>query len=288
VPSNDLHRDGTALEDSLDRAAAVLTRPVRVAEPPLRSLGTFERPSVDARVWGDHVRYARRRDQATKDRLVHHYLPYVRSLAARSFRNREPLDDLQQVAIEGFLVALDRFRPERRRPFVAYAGPTITGMIKHHYRDAGWSVRVPRWVHDLALPVRRAREMLEQDLGRAPSDAEIADLLDLDVQQVQATRRADRARNTASIDAVDTWADERPLVDQLREHDHRYDLIDNWTAVAQMVRTLPAEDRELLRLYYVENLSQAAIAARRGVSQMQVSRLLGGIVRRLRSHLAEA
>jgi RNA polymerase sigma-B factor len=288
VPSNDLHRAGEALETSLERAAAVLTRPVQVADLPLCSVGAVERPSVDAAVWRDHVRYARRHDRATRDRLMHHYLPYARRLAARSFRNREPLDDLQQVATEGLLVALDRFRPDRRRPFVAYAGPTITGMIKHHYRDTGWSVRVPRWVHELAVPVRRAEEMLEQDLGHTPSDAEIADLLDLDVQQVQATRRADRARTTASIDAVDVGGNDRPLVDQLREHDHRYDLVDNWTAVAQMVRMLPAEDRELLRLYYVENLSQARIAAQRGVSQMQISRLLGGIVRRLRSHLAEA
>jgi RNA polymerase sigma-B factor len=277
-----------ALDGTLVRASAILTRPRLIAELPLHSLGQIERPSVDADLWRSHVRYARRRDTATRDLLVHHYLPYARKLAARSFRHREPLDDLLQVATEGLLVALERFQPERRRPFVAYASPTISGMIKHHYRDSGWSVRVPRWVHDLALPIRRAEEMLEQDLGHSPTDDEIADLLDLDVQQVRATRRADRARTPTSIDSVAHAADDRPLVDELRHHDNRYDLVDNWTAVAQTVRLLPAEDRELLHLYYVENLSQAKIAARRGVSQMQISRLLGGIVRRLRSHLVEA
>jgi RNA polymerase sigma-B factor len=276
------------LEASLDRAFAVLTRPAHQSDLPLPSLGSVSRPSVDAPLWRDHVRYARRRDAPTRDRLVQHYLPYARSLATRSFRHREPLDDLRQVATEGLLVALNRFRPERRRPFLAYASPTITGMIKHHYRDTGWSLRVPRWVHDLTQPIRRAQEMLEQDLGRPPTDAEIADLLDLDEDQILAARRAERARSTTSIDAA-VFDDDRPVSGQLRTHDHdlRYDQIDNWTAVAQTVRLLPEEDRELLRMYYVENMSQAAIAARRGVSQMQISRLLGGIVRRLRSHLAD-
>jgi RNA polymerase sigma-B factor len=287
VDRDNLRRAQDSLVRSLERAAAHLTRPTQIVELPLRSLGPVERPSVDAALWRAHVRYGRSRDPATRDQLVHHYLPYARSLAARSFRHGEPLDDLQQVAMEGLLVALNRFQPDRRRPFLAYASPTITGMIKHHYRDTGWGMRVPRWVHDLALPVRRAQEMLEQDLGHQPTDAEIADLLDLDEELVRATRGAERARSPASIDAV-SQSDDRPLVSELRDHDPTYDHVDDWTAVVQTMKLLPAEDRELLRLYYVENLSQAKIAARRGVSQMQVSRLLGGVVRRLRSHLADA
>jgi RNA polymerase sigma-B factor len=287
VASNDPHRARAALDAALERASAHVTRPTHVVDLPLPSLGTVERPSVEAGLWRTHVRYARRREPAVRAELVEHYLPFARSLAARSFRHREPLDDLQQVAMEGLLVALDRFEPDRRRPFVAYANPTISGMIKHHYRDAGWTVRVPRWVHDLAVPLRRAEEMLEQDLGHPPTDAEIADLLDLDVEQVRATRRADRARTTASLDAPSLNTEDRPLASRLPDVDPGFDWIDNRTAVAQTVRQLPEEDRELLRLYYVENLSQAKIAARRGVSQMQISRLLGGIVRRLRSHLVE-
>ena len=286
-PADQLARSRQALQRSLDRATALLTRPTQVVDLPLRSLGSVVRASVEPDLWEAHVLYARTRDGRTKELLVDRYLPYARSLAMRSFRHREPLDDLQQVATEGLLVALDRFQPTRRRPFLAFANPTISGMLKHHYRDTGWSLRVPRWVHDLAQPIRRAREMLEQDLGHPPTDAEVADLLDVDEAQVRATRRAERARNASSFDAV-VSPDDRAPGPQLPVHDPLFDQVENWTALVQTVSILSAEDRELLWLYYVENLSQAKIAARRGVSQMQISRHLGGVVRRLRSHLAEA
>jgi RNA polymerase sigma-B factor len=275
------------LEASIDRATSQLTKPCRSVGLPLRSLGIVERPMVEPSVWLAHVRYARNRDAGTRDDLVTHYLSYARSLAARCYRHREPLEDLRQVATEGLLVALERFRPERRRPFVAFARPTIEGMIKRHYRDVGWGVRVPRWVHDLAPSIRRVQEMLEQDLGRPPTDAEVADVLDVDPSQVRATRRAERARSTTSIEAIDDDDHGSPSL-QLPVHDVDLEHVDVRTSLAQTVRGLPADDRDLLGLYFVDNLSQAKIAEQQGVSQMQISRRLGAIVRRLRSHLAES
>jgi len=124
------------------------------------------RPAVDLPLWTVHVRYARRRDKRSLDQLVERYRAHAESQARRHYRRGEPIDDLTQVAFEALLLALRRFDPERRKPFLAFAKPTIVGSLRRHFRDAGWAIRVPRRVHELATPVRDAHELLTHDLGR--------------------------------------------------------------------------------------------------------------------------
>lgn len=244
-------------------------------------LSSARRPVVEWEVWATHVRYARRRDEEALCALVARYRTYANLLARRCYRHGEPLEDLVQVAYEALLLALRRFEPERRTPFLAFARPTIIGAIQHHYRDAGWALRVPRRVHELVVPARDAYDLLAQDLGRGPSSAEIADFLGVDESEVLVARAAEDARNTSSLESRHSVTGVE-VGDLLGAADHGFVGVENRMVLHQGLERLSAEDRELLRLYFVEERIQSDIADMFGCSQMQVSRRLRRVVGQLR------
>ena len=120
--------------------------------------------------------YARTRDEAAREELVHRFLPFARSLAMRYAGGVEPSDDLIQVASLGLVAALQRFDPERGVPFAAFAGPTILGELRRHFRDRVWTMRVPRGLQERIREVEGAIATLSHELERSPTVAEIATL----------------------------------------------------------------------------------------------------------------
>lgn len=242
------------------------------------------RPAVDPDLWLRHVRYARRRDPEALGQLVEYYQPHAQAQARQHYRHGEPIEDLTQVALEALLLALQRFDPARRRPFLAFAKPTIAGMIRRHFRDTGWSIRVPRRVHELAGPVREARELLTHDFGRDPSSAEIADFIGIDEGEVLDVLSAEEIRLPNSLDVVDP-ASKLQTEQVVGGPDAGFASIENRTALRQSLELLSADDRDLLRRYFLEEHTQTEIADQLGCSQMQVSRLLARAIRRLRRHI---
>src|SRR6478735_5027158 len=146
-----------------------------------------------------HARYARTHRRSDLTRLVKEYGGYASGLARRMHRGGEPLEDLEQVAAEGLVLALGRFDPDRGVPFPAFAKPTILGSLKRHFRDLGWAVRVPRQVHDLAGPFREARDRMAGQLGRQPTTAELALQLGVPEKALDEVAKATRARTTSSL-----------------------------------------------------------------------------------------
>lgn len=242
------------------------------------------RPGVPLEVWARHVRYARTGAEADLAALVAEYDQYALSLARRLRRDREPSEDLDQVARESLVVALQRFDCERGLPFPAFATPTILGALRRHYRDHGWSIRVPRKVHELAVPVREAADRLTTELGRSPTTAEVADEVGIDTADLLETRQATAARTPASLDST-------PSVDGPNQHevightDRNLLVAEDQVVLSQAIEHLDGRDRDVIRLYFFEELTQSQIAERYGVSQMQVSRWVSSIVKRLRSHM---
>src|SRR6476469_9100043 len=139
-------------------------------------------------------------DQQARAQLVDRFLPLARQLARRYQRGGEPLDDLVQVASLGLLKAIDRFDPSRETAFSSFAVPTILGELKRHFRDKGWSVRVPRDLQELAVRVDRVTDELSRQIGRAPSVAEIAAEIGATAEQVLEARAASAADRAVSLD----------------------------------------------------------------------------------------
>lgn len=269
-----------------DRARAARTMPVRTRPLRWSAASPALLPAMDPAIWYLHVRVVGGDDDA-REELVTRYEGHARALARRFYRHREPLEDLVQVALEALLLALDRFEPDRRMPFLGFANPTIVGSLKRYYRDAGWAMRVPRRVHELTRPVRDAADLLHQDLGRAPTTAEIADMLGVSEERVIEALDATSARSLASLDAPASAEASSAVQRGLASSDPMLRSVENRTALLQLVQLLEDEERTLLDRYFGQGMSQQQIADLLGVSQMQVSRSLAKVLRRLRSHLPD-
>ena len=237
---------------------------------------------VDSEVWTLHVRYQRTRASEDLAALVEEYRAYAASLARRLYREGVPLEDLRQVAMEALVMALQRFDCERGIPFCGFATPTILGALKRHYRDQGWSIRIPRSLQDLAVPARDAADRLAADLGRTPRPQEVADEMGVDLATLRQVDAATHARRTSSLDAPPR---EGSAPTEVGTIDRDLDLMEDLTAVTEAIHVLDDRSRQVLSLYFFEELTQTEIAERFGVSQMQVSRWIRSALDRLRSHL---
>jgi RNA polymerase sigma-B factor len=216
-------------------------------------------------------------------------MPLARQLARRYQRANEPLDDLVQVASIGLVKAVDRFDLDRGVAFSSYAVPTILGELKRYFRDSSWAVHVPRGTQERAMQVDRAVKDLSGQLGRSPSVDEVADRLDVSAEEVLGAMEAGQAYEAVSLDAQRSGgdADGETVADSIGAEDERFELVEYGATIAPTVKALPKRDRLVLRLRFVEDMTQAQIAQRIGISQMQVSRLLRRALARLRT-VAEA
>jgi RNA polymerase sigma-B factor len=217
--------------------------------------------------------YHRDGDAATRELLATLYLPLARHLARR-YRGRAELDDLEQVASLALLKAIDRFDPTRGLEFSTFAYPTILGELKRYFRDLGWTVRVPRELQELTLRLDALRETLTGELGRSPTVAELAERAGTTVEHVVEAISAGSAHHPDSLD--------RPLsedgdlaIDVVAAHDDPgFARAENAVVVDGLLATLSEREREVLRLRFEQDLTQAEIGRRLGVSQMHVSRLI--------------
>jgi RNA polymerase sigma-B factor len=276
--SRSTRRATARLHASLDRAVALRTVPTATSPaPPWTIAPPAWRPSVPLDIWCLHLAVHERADPAARAALVEEYRPNAIALAKRLHRDRESIEDLVQVALEALILAIDRFDPHRGMPFLGFATPTIVGTLKRHYRDRGWSIRVPRRVHELSSPLREATEMLHQDLGRPPQPEEVADLLGVPVGEVTEAIAATSARNLRSLDV---GVDDAPIDPGWTEPG--YGRVDEHDELRRAVGELPALEARVLDLYFTDGMTQAAIGRQLGCSQMHVSRIVSRALGRLR------
>lgn len=210
-----------------------------------------------------------------RDRLTEIYLPLARGLAMRYRDSREPLDDLIQVANLGLLGAIQRFDVDRGIPFAAYATPTILGELKRYFRDRVWTVRVPRGLHDRLAEVEKSMARLSRENQRSPSVREVAEDLGIDEGDVLEALEANHNRRPLSLDQP-TGSDEEsaPMSEWLGEEDASYDRVDDRVTVGSAIPDLTDEEKTMLRLRFVEDMTQSVIADEMDCSQMHVSRVL--------------
>ena len=210
-------------------------------------------------------------------------MPLARKLARRYTGAHEPFEDLLQVASYGLLKALDRFDADRGTAFSSFAVPTIVGELKRYFRDLGWSAHVPRGAQELALKVQRAHDKLATKTGRSPTVAELAQYLELSIEDVLEGLEAAAAHHSSSLDAPhdDEDGESGTLIDTFGQDDAGLQLVEDATTVATAMQTLSERERRVLQLRFFEDSTQREIAEQLGVSQMQISRILRGAITRL-------
>ncbi|HEY7890830.1 MAG TPA: SigB/SigF/SigG family RNA polymerase sigma factor [Solirubrobacteraceae bacterium] len=242
-------------------------------------------PSIDGDPAELFARWHQKRDMAARDALVARFMPLTRNLARRYDRSSEPFEDLLQVASLGLLKALDRFDPSRGYPFPSFAVPTILGEMRRYFRDSGWSVHVPRAAQERALRVRDAQERLVNEHGRSPTVKQLAEYLELEAEEVLDALQAIHAYEALSLDAPRPSADDdsRTYGEAIGQDDERYELVEMDAAVVAALEHIGPRERTILHMRFVQDLTQSEIAARIGISQMQVSRVLRGALEKLRT-----
>lgn len=246
---------------------------------------------MEAEHRGDHAASARsdepdRAGSLDRDTLVLEHLWLAERCAAGYTGRGEPYDDLYQVAVVGLIKAAQRFDPERRVPFEAFAVPTIKGEVRHHFRDQSWGVHVPGHVKELRAELHHAIACLEQRLGRAPGADEVADELHVAVSTLDAARRADRVYEVQSLEAIGAREGIESSIESVADVGGD----DSMSATAR-VEALDAlgylDDRERAIVYwrFFEDRTQQEIATRLGIGQAHVSRLLNQALRNLATRL---
>ena len=203
-------------------------------------------------------------------------MPLARRLARRYLGAREPYEDLVQVASLGLVKAIDRFDAERGNAFTSFAVPTILGELKRYFRDLGWAVHVPRGAQERALKVEEVQRQLTSKTGRAPSVSQIAEFMEISVEDVLGALEAAGAHHSMSLDTPRDEGDNEggTIADLLGEEDRRFDFIDAGASIAKAAKHLSERERRILALRFIEDRTQTQIAEIEGVSQMQVSRVL--------------
>ncbi len=227
--------------------------------------------------------FAESRDRGIRDELITAHMGLAEYLARRFTNRGEPLDDLVQVAALGLLKAVDRFDPSRGLEFSTYATPTIVGELKRHFRDKGWAVRVPRRVQELHLRLGSVVSILSQELGRSPTIGEIAQSAGVSEEEVLEAIEAGHAYRFTSLDAPSGSDDESSLSAEIGADDPALLGSEHRVTLSPLIAQFPPRERTILHLRFFEGLTQSEIAARLGISQMHVSRLLARALAQLRT-----
>jgi RNA polymerase sigma-B factor len=234
-------------------------------------------------------RYHEDGDLQAREQLIEQYMSLVRSLARRYSYRGEPLEDLVQIGAIGLIKAIDRFDLERGVELTTYATPNIIGEIKRHFRDKGWSVRVPRGLQELNVQLSKLVEQLTVQLGRSPTIPELAKGAGVEEELVLEALESGRAYTSLSLSVGGGGGDEDDLdpLESLGTEEHQYEVSEDRAVLAPGFKVLDERERKILQLRFFEGLTQSQIAQQVGISQMHVSRLIRRSLEKIRETIAE-
>jgi RNA polymerase sigma-B factor len=233
-------------------------------------------------------RYHEEGDLQAREQLIEQYMSLVRSLARRYNYRGEQLDDLIQIGAIGLIKAIDRFDVDRGVELTTYATPNIIGEIKRHFRDKGWSVRVPRGLQELNVQLSKLIEQLTVQLARSPTIPELAKAAGVEEEQVLEALESGRAYSALSLSQGSSSEDGEEIdpLEMLGEIEHQYEVSEDRAVLAPGFKALDERERMILHLRFFEGLTQSQIAAQVGISQMHVSRLIRRALEKIRAEIA--
>lgn len=220
-------------------------------------------------------------DKKAKEQLVEENVGLIWCVVRRFYgRGIEP-EDLFQIGSIGLLKAIDKFETAYEVKFSTYAVPMIVGEIKRFMRDDGM-LKVSRSLKEIATKAYRAAELLEKKLGREATVAEIAEDLQIPVEDL--VMAMESKAQVESLQQIIYHGDNSDisLLDRVEESENRNDLVVDKLFLADIFRKLEPDARELLYKRYFQEKTQSVIAEEMGISQVQVSRLEKRILKKIR------
>lgn len=231
--------------------------------------------------------YKEEGDEEARQELIVNHLNLVRFIAGKFANRGEPLDDLVQVGTLGLIKAIDRFEPDRGLEFTTFATPTIMGEIKRHFRDKGWSVRVPRRLQELSAKINTTTDDLTAELQRSPTVREVAERLGVTVDEVLEAMESSSAYSSVPLEGIvpEEREESASVIEQYATVDRDLANSDDRMILDEAIATFAPRDQELLRMRFKEGLTQAEIAEQLGVSQEQVSRLLRKLLKSMQEQM---
>ncbi len=223
------------------------------------------------------------------EQVVELNIEIARGLARRYYNRGAEDDDLEQVACLALVKAVGGYRLESGTPFIGYAIPTIRGEIKRYFRDAAWTVRIPRRLQELQGAIATKTPLLEQELNRPPTTAEIAERLGVTPRDIEEARAAKGCFNVLSLDRPVGDDDTVDLAGAVAAPpDREVEQFETLDQLSPLLEDLDDRSRQILQLRFIETKTQAQIGEVIGCSQMQVSRILKAILEQLRAQLTTA
>ena len=233
-------------------------------------------------------RYHEDGDLAARDQLIERYMSLVRSLARRYAYRGEQLDDLVQIGAIGLIKAIDRFDVDRGVELTTNATPNIIGEIKRHFRDKGWSVRVPRGLQELNVKLSKLIEEQTVELGRSPTIPELAKAAGAEEELVVEALESGRAYSAVSLSTGGGQEEgELDPLESLGAEEPEYEVSEDRAMLAPGFQALDERERLIIHLRFFKGLTQSQIAQQVGISQMHVSRLIRRALERIREEIGD-
>ena len=238
------------------------------------------------------LEYRKTKDPKLRNRIVEDHM-YMVDILINKYRNKGvEYDDLYQVASLALISAVERFDPDKGFEFSSFATPTIVGDIKKHFRDKAWSMKVPRRVKELSVKLPKIKEKLTAELGRVPNVDELAEAMGSDRGEILEVIEGGRAYATMSLDQKFTdWGEDSdsPAFEKYTaDREKGYDRLEYEEMIEKVLSELSDTNMYIFKKRFLENRSQAEIAADLGVSQMTISRAEKNIKARFARELARA
>ncbi len=222
------------------------------------------------------IKYRDTKDIHVRNELVRRYLYIVEILSKKYINKGIEYEDIYQVASLGLIYAIERFDPTKGFEFSSFATPTIIGEIKKHFRDKGWSIRVPRRIQELSKKINTCKNELHQKLQRTPTIKDIAEYLNCSEEQIMEAMEGSQVYTPKSLDLTydnDGEDKEMKFMDLIGEVDKNFDNIENKDFLDKVINKLNEVEKKVLRDRFFNNRTQMHVAEELQVSQMTVSRM---------------
>ena len=224
-------------------------------------------------------------DDRAREALIEGNLRLVLSVIQRFDKRGECPDDLFQVGCIGLIKAISNFDPGKNVRFSTYGVPMIAGEVRRYLRDNS-AIRVSRSLRDLAYRVLQCKETMLAQMGREPSNEEIARELDLQVSEVEQALDAVCAPVSLFDPVYADGGDPLTVMDQVRDTKNTEG---NWMeriALREAFHALGDREKQILSLRFYDGKTQMEVAGALGISQAQVSRLEKGAISAMRKSVS--